>query len=331
MKLLCELQQLFNCWHVFDDLARLGADADVAKVRDFVLVLVAVIGDIDQGFEHPGNVMLGGLGEVSKVTHGRDVFAPTRHHFVDGLEGAAINVVAWHVVDDLAGCVLISNTDLQLALPVAGVAEGVELVEDEVLIAAVAQGIAFLNGVIPAHHALAACGGTEFDLAQLCAERVVEVDLGNKYVCADLSVVGLAATDVVDRLRRDASGLEELGRKSVRCGDVGREAVTLIEPVGLAEFTDDVVAFVLSTEDELAHVSDLRSEDLTCGPIDVDQGIEVEREWFVAGEDAEVEFGCGKGAAIDDLFVGACFSPSQCVEESIPALGSDLADVLDDA
>ena len=87
-------------------------------------------------------------------------------------------------------------------------AEGVELIEHEVLIAAVAQGVALFNGVIPADHALTAGGGTKLDHAQLFAERVVELDFGNEHVRADLGVVGLAATDVVDRLRRDAGGLE---------------------------------------------------------------------------------------------------------------------------
>ncbi len=136
-------------------------------------------------------------------------------------------------------------------------AESVELVEHEVLVAAVAQGVAFFDGVIPADHALTASGCTKLDHAQLFAERVVEVDFGNEYVRADLGVVGLAATDVVNRLRGNASGLEELGRKGVRGGDVGREAVALVEPVSLAELADDVVAVVLRAEDEFAHVAAL--------------------------------------------------------------------------
>ena len=100
---------------------------------------------------------------------------------------------------------------------------------------------------------------------------------------------------------------KELGRKGVRGGDVGREAVALVEPVSLAEFADDVVALVLSAEDQLTHVADLRDELLPSAPVSFDQCVEVEREWLGSGKLAEIEFRFGEGATVDNLFVGAGF------------------------
>ena len=56
---------------------------------------------------------------------------------------------------------------------------------------------------------------------------MIEVDLGYKYVGADLRIVGLTAADVVDGLGGDASALKKLGRKSVRCGYIGRKPCRL--------------------------------------------------------------------------------------------------------
>ena len=83
-------------------MAGFGADADVAEVGEFGRALVAVVGDVHEGFEHPCHVVLGVGGKFSKMAHGRDVFAPAGEFLVNGLQGAAVAVVAGDVVDAAA-------------------------------------------------------------------------------------------------------------------------------------------------------------------------------------------------------------------------------------
>ncbi len=329
--LLGEFQQFADGRDVLDDLAGLGADADVAEVRKFVFVLVAVVGHVGQGLHHPGYVDFGIFRQIREAAHCGNVFAPAGELLVHRLEAPAVVVVAGDVVNRVSVGILVGGANLKFAVPVAGIGEGVELVQYEILIAAVAEGIAFFHCVVPANHALASGGGTELDFAQLLAERVVELDFGDEDVGADFGVVGLAAADVVDRLCGDAGRLEEFRRKGVGGGDVGREAVAFVEPVGLAKLADNVVALVLLAEDELAHIDDLRCERLSGGPVGFDQRFDVEGEGAGSGELAEVKFGFGESSAFDDFGVGAGFGAGQRLEKSGPAIRGDLADVLDDA
>jgi hypothetical protein len=68
-------------------------------------------------------------------------------------------------------------------------------------------------------------------------------------------VIGLAAAHRVDRLDRDAGGLEELRRVGVGGRDVRGEARALVEPVGLAELADDAAARGEVAEDAFARTS----------------------------------------------------------------------------
>ena len=64
-----------------------------------------------------------------------------------------------------------------------------------------------------------------------------------------------------------------------------------VEPVGLAELTDDVLPLILSFEDELAYVCDLADECLPCSPVGVDEVVDIECKGRVVGryELSEVE------------------------------------------
>ena len=75
-------------------------------------------------------------------------------------------------------------------------------------------------------------------------------------VRTDLRVVGLTASDRVNRLDGDPGGLEELGRVGMGSRDVRGEAGALVEPVGLAEFTNDTAVGSEVAENAVAHVAD---------------------------------------------------------------------------
>ena len=107
--------------------------------------------------------------------------------------------------------------------------------------------------------------------------------------------------------------------------------MALVEPVGLAEFTDDVVAFVLLTKNEFTHVADLCGELLACCPVGLDQCVNIQREGLVAGELTEFEFFGRECRAVDDCLVGFRFGTGKGVKQTGPTLGGDLADVLNDA
>lgn len=329
--LLCQCEEVVQCRNVLDDLAGFRSDSDVSKVWILVFVLVPVVGHVNKRLHHPGDIVLCVFREFVEGAYLGDVFTPARYCFVDRLECAAVIVVTWDVVDYVAIGIFVSDADLQVALPVSGVGEGIEFVEYEVLIAAIAECIALFHGVVPADHALSPCGRSELDLAQLDAERMFEVHLGDEHVRADFGIVGLTTADIVDSLCRNTGGLEEFRRKGMRCSDIGWEAMALVEPVSLAEFADDVVALVLLAENKFADIGYLWGEDLTCFPVGVDECLDLQGEWFVASELSEVEFAGVKFAAVDDFAVCSGFSAGQCFKECGPAFRCDLANVFDDA
>lgn len=294
-------------------------------------MLVAVVGHVDEGFHKPGYIDFGGFGELGELADGGEVLTPAGQSFIDRLQPPVNFLRAGHMVHGAAILVLIRGADLQISLPVTIVREGVEFVEDEVLEAAVAKGVAFFHGIIPADHALPSRGGPELDFAQEGAERVVEGDLGNEDVGADLGIVGFAATHVVDGLRGYPGGLKEFRSEGVRGGHVGREAVPLIQPVGLAEFTDNVVAFILLAEDKFSHIADLWCKYLTVLPVGFDEVFGFDGEGLRPGELSEIEGLFGEEAGFDDFRVGAGFGIGQGLEKAEPSFRGDLADVFDDA
>ena len=121
----CELQKLFDSGHIFDDLAGLRADPDVAEVRNLVFILVAVVGDIDQCFKQPCDVNFGRFGKIGEVAYAGNVFAPAGHCFIYGLKCFVKLAVTRDVVEGFAILVFLASTYLVLALPVTGVREGV--------------------------------------------------------------------------------------------------------------------------------------------------------------------------------------------------------------
>jgi hypothetical protein len=199
------------------------------------------------------------------------------------------------------------RADQELALPVAAVGEGVGFVDHEILEAAVAEDVAFFHGVVPADHALATGAGAELDFLELDGERMGVVHLREEAVGADLGVVGFGDAEGVDGLHGDAGALEKLGRVGVRGGDVGREAVAFIEPVGLPEFPDDGVAGADFAENEFADFADVFREALAGLPVDFGEALEIDREGRGAAELGEIEFGVVEAAELDALGVGAEF------------------------
>ena len=125
-----------------------------------------MVSDVDKCFEQPCDVYFSRFGKVGEEADAGNVFAPAGHRFINGLECFVDLAVARDVVKGVTTLVFVGYTDLEIALPLARVGEGIELVEHEVLIAAVAQGIAFFHGVIPADHALATSRRAEFDLTK---------------------------------------------------------------------------------------------------------------------------------------------------------------------
>ena len=118
--------------------------------------------------------------------------------------------------EDFSARFAIGHANLHVAVPVVGVGKDVEFVDCEIVETAVAQGIAFLDGVEPSDHPLPARGSAKFKLRKLGPEWVVSwVNPGEEEVRADLRVVGLAATDDVNGLRRYARGEEKLGGRGV--------------------------------------------------------------------------------------------------------------------
>ena len=197
---------------------------------------------------------------------------------VNGSQCLSHRLVAGHVRVPLAGRVLVRHADLQIAAPVAGVRERVGLVDHHILKAAVAEGVALLDCVEPAHHALAAGARAELDLLELHGERMRVVHLLDKRVRAHFGVVGLGHAKGVDALYGDAGALEKFRRVGVRRRDVRREAAALVEPVRLAKFADDRAPGRHFAQDEFAHLTDVLRQGGPCRPVDRGQFIQVERE-----------------------------------------------------
>ncbi len=230
-----------------------------------------------------------------------------------------------------AGGVLVGGADEQFAVPRTRMGEGVELVDHQVLETAVAEGVAFFHGVIPADHALAAGAGAELEALEQGGERVGVVHLRKEGVGADLGVVGLRHADGVDPLDGHARALEKLGRIGVRGGDVGREAVAFVEPVGLAELAHNGAAGSDFAEDELAHFADIPGERGACLPVGGGELVQVEREGLWSTEAGEIEFFAGKDTEFDGLGIGAQLGGGQTLEELRPSGRADATNVLDGA
>ncbi len=249
---------------------------------------------------------------------------------VDGLECFAHCLVAGDVAVDFAASVLVRGADEQIARPRAGVRECIGLVDHDVLKSAIAEGVAFFYGVEPADHALATSAGAEFDLLELNGERVCVAHLREEGVGADFGVVGFGNAEGVDALHRDAGALEELGGVSVRGSDVGREAVALIEPVGLAKLADDGAAGMELAKNQLADFADVGRKGYACGPGNLREGFEVERERRCAAEAREIKFFFVENPEFDPFSIRAELGGGEFVEETSEGFGADAADVLDD-
>ena len=77
---------------------------------------------------------------------------------------------------------------------------------------------------------------------------------------ADFSIVRFGHAKGVDALDGNAGALKKFGRVGMGSRDVGREAVTFIEPVGLAKFADNGVARGEFAQHEFAHFTDIFGE-----------------------------------------------------------------------
>jgi hypothetical protein len=204
-----------------------------------------------------------------------------------------------------ASCrVLVRDGDQEVSLPLAGIGEGIGLVDHQILKTAIAQHIALLYGIKPADHALAAGAGAEFELLEFGREGVVFLHLGEKGMGADLGIVGLGDTEGVDRLHRNAGAFEELGCKRVRCSNVGRIAVAFVEPVGLAEFSDHMVRPAeVSRRIKFADFTNVSGQRGARLPIGFGEELEIEGEWAgTPRKPCEVELGGSKtGSELDGL------------------------------
>lgn len=210
-------------------------------------------------------------------------------------------------------------------------AEGVDLVDHEIVVAAVAEGVGFFDCIVPADHSLASGGGAELELFKTIEEWVRLVDLRKESMGTDLGIVSLGDAENVERLDGKGSGVEEFGSVGVGSGDVGREALAFVEPVGLAEFADSIFSCIDGFANEFANIGDLGDEFLACGPIDAYQVVSVEGKRFLAFEDAEIEIRWSKETHFEGFFVGAEFGGSERFKKRIPYVFRDLADVLNDA
>ena len=302
-------------------------DADVAEIRER-----GSVGEFDDGFHHERDVALGIGGKIVKRAHAGDVFRPARKRFVHGNEGLAQRIVARHVFVDFSVRALVGDTHEQVAaLPFVGGRKRVELVDDQILVAAIAERICLFHAVAPADHALATGDNAEFKLLQALAERVFVVHFREEDVRADLGIVGLAAPHRVHGLCGNAGRLEKFRCKGVRSGNVRREAVALVEPVGLAEFADDVFAALHGVEHEVAHVANGGNKFLPGVPVNFDDLFAVKLEGRSRVKLCEVEIGFGEDAVVDGGGVSADFGGGELFEEFAPEFRCDSANVLDSA
>ena len=84
------------------------------------------------------------------------------------------------------------------------IGKGIEFVDHYVLKSTVAQGFTFFYGVKPTYLALTPCGDTKFAFFKSNSQWVFCGHFGEEKMGANLSIVGLAATDSVNRLSRNA-------------------------------------------------------------------------------------------------------------------------------
>ena len=302
-------------------------DADVAEVRER-----GSVGEFDDGLHHERDVALGVGGKVVERAHAGDVFRPARERFVHGNEGLAQRIVARHVFVDFSVRALVGDTHEQVAaLPFVGGRKRVELVDDQILVTAIAERVCLFHAVAPADHALATGDNAEFKLLQALAKRVFVVHFREEDVRADLGIVGLAAAHRVDGLGGNAGGLEKFRRKGVRSGNVRREAVSLVEPVSLAEFADDVFAALHGVEHEVAHVANGGNKFLPGVPVNFDDLFAVKLEGRSRVKLRKVEIGFGEDAVVDGGGVSADFGSREFFEKFAPKLRCDAANVLDGA
>lgn len=303
------------------------ADADVAQVREF-----GSVGEFDDGLHHEGDVALGVRGKIGERAHAGNVLRPARERLIHGNERLPQRVVARHVAVDFSVRPLVGDAHEQVAaLPLVRRRKRVELVDHQILIAAVAERVRLFDAVAPADHALAPGDDAELELFQALAQRVFVVHPREKNVRADLRVVSLAAAHRVHELRGNARRLEKFRRERVRGGDVRREPVALVEPVSLPELAEDVFTALHRAEHELAHVADRGNELLPRRPIDIDDLFAIELERRSRVELREVEIRLGEDAVLDRGRVPADFRRREFFEKFAPQLGRHAADVLDRA
>ncbi len=69
---------------------------------------------------------------------------------------------AGDVVKKFAFRILVASADPEAPLPVTGIGQGIDLVDNKVLEPTIAQSLPFFHGVKPANHALSARGCPEF-------------------------------------------------------------------------------------------------------------------------------------------------------------------------
>lgn len=328
-----ELHEIGRRRNVLDELGGVGADAEVAEVGEGGIRRAATsfVGDVEDGAHHCGDIATGVEGKVGEVADGGDILGPAGVAGVNGTEGFAHGLVTGDVGKALAGSVFVGDAKKEVAEPFAAVGEGVGLVDHEVLKPAVAEGVAFFHGVEPADHALAAGGGAELEALEERGERVSVIYLSDESVGADLGVVSFGDAESVNGLHGQAGALEELGREGVGGGDVGREAMTFVEPVGLAELADDGAAGGDLAADELTDLADVFGEARAGAPVNGGEFFEVQREGRVAAELFEIEFAGGEQVELDGGVVGAEFGGGEGVEKAMPIGGRDAADVFDGA
>jgi hypothetical protein len=86
---------------------------------------------------------------------------------------------------------------------------------------------------------------------------MIQFYLREKDVRTNFGIISLTATNVVYGLCRNASRLKEFRSKGVRGCDIGREAMALIQPVGLPKLSNDIATLILLAQDEFANIFDL--------------------------------------------------------------------------
>ena len=150
------LDEIHGAGDVAEDLFGHGADADEANLWEDAGVAFGV-GDVEGGFDHYGDVAFGFFGKFLETFAIADVLSPTWRLYVDGFELAAEVFVAGNAFEGLAKGIYVVSADFEIAVPVTLIGECVNLVDDEVLETAKAEGFSFFDSIKPSDHSLAAC------------------------------------------------------------------------------------------------------------------------------------------------------------------------------